>query len=152
MYTEEVIKHFRNPHNFGKMRNPDGVGKIGNIACGDVIHLFIKVRDGKISDISFQTYGCAAAISSSSVLTEMARGKTIQQALKITNKQVAEKLGGLPIHKLHCSLLAADALGEAIYNYMSRQGLKVPKGLEERHEKVKKVMETLGEKYKEGGK
>ncbi len=152
MYTEEVIRHFRNPHNFGRMRNPDGIGKIGNIACGDVIHLYIRVKGERISDISFQTYGCAAAISSSSVLTDIAKGKTLQQALRITNRQVAERLGGLPIHKLHCSLLAADALEEAIYDYMRRKGMKIPAALEKRHEKVKRVMEALGEKYKEGEK
>ena len=148
MYTEEVLKHFKHPHNFGRIRNPDGAGKIGNIACGDVIQVYIKVKEGRISDIKFETFGCAAAISSSSVLTDMAKGKTIDHALKITNRDVADKLGGLPLHKLHCSLLAADALSEAIYDYMSRRGLNIPRELEKRHRKVAVVMKMMGEKYK----
>ncbi len=120
MYTEKLMEHFRNPKNMGKIENADGVGKVGNPVCGDVMHLYIKVGDNRIEDIKFETFGCAAAIGTSSMITELARGKTIEEAMKIENKDVVESLDGLPPVKLHCSVLAADALKAAIKDYQNK--------------------------------
>ncbi len=120
-YTDKVMEHFMNPRNIGEMENPDGVGKVGNPSCGDIMELFIRVEDDRVTEASFRTFGCGAAIATSSIITEMVKGKTLQQALEITNMQVAEQLGGLPDTKLHCSNLAADALKEAIEDYRRKQ-------------------------------
>ena len=121
-YSKKVIDHFQNPHNYGKMKNPDGVGKVGNPICGDVMYLYIKVgKNELIEDISFETLGCAAAIATSSVVTDLAKGKTLQQALKIDSNKVVKSLGGLPDIKHHCSLLAVDALKKAINDYLSKK-------------------------------
>jgi nitrogen fixation protein NifU and related proteins len=116
-YSKKVIELFRNPKNMGEMKNPDAVGEIGNLNCGDVMKVFIKVVDDKIKDIKFQTMGCVAAIATSSMVTELAKDKTLKEAKKINNKDVAEELGGLPPIKMHCSNLAADALRKAIEDY-----------------------------------
>ncbi len=121
MYNEIVMDHFQNPRNIGEMTEPSGVGEVGNMKCGDIMKIFIKVEDGVIEDINFLTFGCGAAIASSSVLTEMVKGKTLEEALAITNKQVADELGGLPEAKMHCSNLAADALHKAIEDYRQKQ-------------------------------
>ncbi len=121
MYTEKVLDHFKNPRNMGKMENPDGVGKVGNATCGDVMVIYIKVKDDKISDIKFQTFGCVAAISSSSIATELVKGKTLDEALKLTRNDVANELGGLPAIKMHCSNLASDALKAAIEDYRKKK-------------------------------
>ena len=120
-YSKKVIQHFQDPHNYGKMKDPDGVGKVGNPICGDVMHLYIKVEKGIIKDIKYETFGCVAAISTSSVVTDLAKGKTLQQALKIDSNKVVKSLGGLPEIKYHCSLLAVDALKEAINDYLSKR-------------------------------
>jgi len=120
MYNEKVMDHFQNPRNVGEMDNPCGVGEVGNMRCGDIMKIFIKVENNIIQDIKFLTFGCGAAIASSSALTEMVKGKTIEEALKITNKDVADELGGLPEAKMHCSNLAADALHKAIEDYKSK--------------------------------
>jgi len=120
-YSKKVIDHFQNPHNYGKMKNPDGVGKVGNPTCGDVMHLYIKVEKGIIKDIKYETFGCVAAISTSSIVTDLAKGKTLQQALKIDSNKIVKSLGGLPEIKHHCSLLAVDALKEAINDYLSKR-------------------------------
>ena len=120
-YTEKVMDHFRNPRNMGEIKNPDGFGKVGNPKCGDVMAIYIKVKDEIIVDIKFKTYGCTAAIATSSILTELVKGKIIEEALKITRDDVANELGGLPAIKLHCSNLAADALREAIKDYRSKK-------------------------------
>jgi len=117
VYSEKVMDHFRNPRNVGEIENPDGVGKAGNPVCGDIMELYIKVEDEKIVDAKFKTFGCGAAIATSSMVTEMVKGKTIEEALKITNKAVAEALGGLPPIKMHCSVLAEEALKSAIDDY-----------------------------------
>jgi nitrogen fixation protein NifU and related proteins len=115
MYTEKVMEHFSNPRNVGEIDNADGVGEVGNMKCGDIMRIYIKVnKEDIIEDVKFRTFGCGAAIATSSVVTEMVKGKTIEEALKITNNQVAEELGGLPPNKMHCSNLAADALHKAI--------------------------------------
>ena len=120
MYNETVMDHFVNPRNVGEMADADGVGEVGNAKCGDIMKIYIKVEDDRIVDITFQTFGCGAAIASSSVATEMVKGKTIDEALAITNKMVIEKLGGLPPVKLHCSVLAEEALHEAIADYRKK--------------------------------
>ncbi|MCD5405424.1 Fe-S cluster assembly scaffold protein NifU [Peptococcaceae bacterium] len=120
MYNETVMDHFSNPRNVGVIEDADAVGEVGSPSCGDTTKVFLKVKDGKIVDIKFQTLGCAAAIASSSMLTEMAKGKTLEEAMKITRDEVAESLGGLPEKKLHCSNLAADALRKAIENYYNK--------------------------------
>ncbi len=122
MYSEKLIEQFRNPRNMGKMENPDGVGKVGNPTCGDVMYLYIKVNDDRIADIKFETFGCAAAIGTSSIITEMAKGMTLDDALKITKQDVAEEVDGLPPIKMHCSVLAADALKLAIEDYRKKRG------------------------------
>lgn len=125
-YSEKVIDAFRNPHNYGKLKNYNGLGKVGNPVCGDVLWIYIKVKkNGKkeeiIKDISFQTFGCVAALASSSVITDLAKGKTIKEALKLNKDNVLEELGELPEIKVHCSVLAIDALHEAVEDYHSKQ-------------------------------
>jgi nitrogen fixation protein NifU and related proteins len=117
VYSEKVMEHFRNPRNVGEMEKPDGTGHVGNPVCGDVMELYIKVEDDIITDAKFKTFGCGAAIATSSMVTEMVKGKKINDALKISNKAVAEALGGLPPIKMHCSVLAEDALKSAIDDY-----------------------------------
>ncbi|MBE0598347.1 MAG: Fe-S cluster assembly scaffold protein NifU [Desulfuromonadales bacterium] len=121
MYTDKVMDHFSNPRNVGEIENADGVGEVGNASCGDIMKIFLKVDDGVITDIKFKTFGCGAAIATSSMVTEMALGKTVDEALQLTNAAVAEALDGLPAQKMHCSNLAADALHEAIKNYREKQ-------------------------------
>ncbi len=122
MYSEKVMDHFENPRNVGEIPDADGIGDVGNPTCGDTTKVFIKVENNVIKDIKFKTFGCAAAIASSSMLTEMAKGKTLEDALQITDEAVAEMLDGLPPQKMHCSNMAADAMHKAIEDYKSRQG------------------------------
>jgi len=122
-YSTKVMEHFINPRNVGQMENPSGVGNIGNPTCGDIMRLFIKVEGDVITDAKFMTFGCGAAIATSSMVTEMVKGKTIDEALKITNKTVTEALGGLPKVKMHCSVLSEQALKSAINDYYKQQGL-----------------------------
>ena len=124
MYSEKVIEHFRNPRNMGEIKDADGVGTVGNPVCGDLMTIYIKVKDNKIVDIKFKTFGCAAAIATSSMITELAKGKTLEEAMKITRKDVADELDGLPPIKMHCSNLAADALHAAIKDYWEKQKKK----------------------------
>ena len=121
IYTEKVMEHFQNPRNVGEIANADGVGTVGNAACGDIMKIYIKVDDNRIVDAKFKTFGCGAAIATSSMCTEMVKGKTIEEALAITREQVAEELGGLPPVKMHCSNLAADALHAAIKEYQCKK-------------------------------
>jgi len=121
MYNEKVMEHFKNPRNVGEIENPDGIGEVGNPVCGDLMTIQIKVKDNRIEDIKFKTFGCGSAIAVSSMVTEMAKGKTLEEALKITNQMVAEELGGLPKHKMHCSNLGADAMHKAIEDYIAKQ-------------------------------
>ena len=124
LYSEKVMKHFQYPRNVGEMNNPDGIGHVGNAMCGDIMELYIKVKDNKIIDAKFKTFGCGAAIATSSMITGMVRGKTIKQALKISNKAVVEALDGLPPVKMHCSVLAKDALKSAIDDYLAKKDRK----------------------------
>ena len=120
MYSELVMDHFSNPRNVGTIADADGVGTVGNPVCGDLMKIFIKVKDDRIDDIKFQTFGCGAAIATSSMVTEMVKGKTLEEAQAVSNKAVAEALGGLPPQKMHCSNLAADGVHEAIKDYRSK--------------------------------
>lgn len=121
MYSEKVMEHFRNPRNVGAIEDADGMGKVGNPVCGDIMELTIKVDDGVITDARFRTFGCGAAIATSSMVTELVKGKTVEDAMSISNRAVAEALGGLPPIKMHCSALAEQALRSAIQDYMDRQ-------------------------------
>lgn len=120
-YTEKVMKHFMDPQNVGVMENPSGYGKVGNPGCGDIMEIFLKIENEVITDVKFRTFGCASAIASSSVSTELVFGKTVEEALKITNKAVVEELGGLPPIKMHCSVLAEEAIKLAIEDYLAKK-------------------------------
>ncbi len=122
MYTDKVMDHFSNPRNVGEIEDANGVGEVGNASCGDIMKIFLKVEDNIIKDVKFKTFGCGAAIATSSMVTEMAIGKTLDEALVLTNEAVAEALDGLPPAKMHCSNLAADALHEAIKDYKAQNG------------------------------
>jgi nitrogen fixation NifU-like protein len=120
MYSDKVMEHFRSPRNMGEIKDADGVGTVGNPVCGDLMTIYIKVKNDKITDVKFKTFGCAAAIATSSMITELAKGKTLDEASKITRDNVANELDGLPPIKMHCSNLAADALREAIKDYKKK--------------------------------
>jgi len=124
VYTEKVMDLFMNPKNAGRMEDPDGVGEVGNARCGDIMKIYIRVKDERIEDISFETFGCASAIASSSMVTEMVKGMTLDQALAISNKEVVNALGGLPPQKIHCSVLAEEGIQAAIEDYRSKQKAK----------------------------
>jgi nitrogen fixation NifU-like protein len=134
MYSKEVMEHFTKPRNVGEIENPDGVGEIGNPVCGDMMTFHIKVKDEKIDDVKYKTFGCGAAIAVSSMVSEMAKGKTLEEALKISKSDVAEKLGGLPKNKMHCSNLGADALHKAIADYYEKQGTPIEIEIDEEHD------------------
>lgn len=124
MYSKKVMDHFMSPRNVGEIKDADGIGEIGNPVCGDMMTFYIKVKDNKLDEVKFKTFGCGAAIAVSSMVSEMAKGKTLDEALKISNKNVAKELGGLPKNKLHCSNLGADALHKAIENYQKKEKKK----------------------------
>ncbi|MGA2573039.1 MAG: Fe-S cluster assembly scaffold protein NifU [Candidatus Methanomethylicaceae archaeon] len=126
MYSEKVMDHFRHPRNVGEIPDADGIGKVGNPVCGDLMWIYIKVKDGRLEDVKFKTFGCGAAIATSSMITEIARGKTIDEALKISRQDVADSLDGLPPIKMHCSNLASDGLKAAILDYMKKNNIKPP--------------------------
>ncbi|MPM70279.1 Iron-sulfur cluster assembly scaffold protein IscU [bioreactor metagenome] len=123
MYSEKVMDHFANPRNVGEIENASGVGEVGNATCGDIMRMYLDIEDGVIKDCKFKTYGCGAAVATSSMATEMIKGKTIPEALKVTNAAVAEALGGLPPIKMHCSVLAEEAVHAALLDYCQREGL-----------------------------
>lgn len=123
LYSDIVMDHFMHPRNVGEIENPDGVGQVGNAKCGDIMKMYLKIRDNVIQDVKFETFGCGSAIASSSMATEMIKGKTIDEALAVTNRQVVDALGGLPAHKLHCSVLAEEAVKAALKDYYDRNHL-----------------------------
>ncbi len=129
MYSEKVMDHFMNPRNMGEIENADGVGTVGNAKCGDIMRIFLKVEDGVIQDVKFKTFGCGAAVATSSMATELVLGKTIQEALQVTNQAVMEALDGLPPVKVHCSLLAEQAIHAALWDYAQKHGIEI-EGLE----------------------
>ncbi|MBE6757813.1 MAG: Fe-S cluster assembly scaffold protein NifU [Ruminococcaceae bacterium] len=122
-YSEKVMDHFTNPRNVGEIENANGIGEIGNAKCGDIMKMYIRVENGIIADVKFKTFGCGSAIATSSIATEMIMGKTIEEALQLSNKAVVEALDGLPSHKIHCSVLAEQAIKAAIADYYQRQGI-----------------------------
>ena len=124
LYSEKVFDHFKNPRNVGEIPDADGVGEVGNARCGDIMKMYLKIKDNVIEDVKFETFGCGSAIASSSMATEMIKGKTIQEALSITNKDVVDALDGLPAHKLHCSVLAEEAVKSALKDYYDRHGIE----------------------------
>ena len=123
MYTEQVMDHFENPRNVGELADANGVGEVGNAKCGDIMKIFLKIENGIIVDVRFKTYGCASAIATSSIATEMIKGQPIEKAIELSNKAVVEALGGLPPHKIHCSVLAEQAVKAALADYYTRQGV-----------------------------
>ena len=123
LYSEKVMDHFRNPRNVGTMKDADGVGEVGNAKCGDIMKIYLKIRDSVIEDVKFETFGCGSAIASSSMATEMIKGKPVSEAMALTNQAVAEALDGLPAHKLHCSVLAEEAIKAALKDYYDRHGI-----------------------------
>ena len=128
LYTETVMDHFMHPRNVGEIENPDGVGQVGNAKCGDIMKMYLKIKDNVIEDVKFETFGCGSAIASSSMATELIKGKTIEDALAVTNKQVVDALGGLPAHKLHCSVLAEEAIKAAVKDYYDKNGIAYDHG------------------------
>ena len=128
LYSDIVMDHFMHPRNVGEIENPDGVGQVGNAKCGDIMKMYLKIRDNVIQDVKFETFGCGSAIASSSMATEMIKGKTIDEALAVTNRQVVDALGGLPAHKLHCSVLAEESIKSAIKDYYDRHGIEYDHG------------------------
>jgi nitrogen fixation NifU-like protein len=153
-YTQAVKDHFQNPHHAGRLENPTVIGEVGNLVCGDLMRMYLiieKNADNKpfIKDISFETYGCGAAIATSSITTDLALGKTLDEALKITKDEVVKALTDLPPQKVHCSILATDALIEAIYNYFVAQKMPIDSDLEQKHHTIKLQQETLMKRYEE---
>ena len=123
LYSEKVMDHFRNPRNVGVIEDANGVGEVGNAKCGDIMKIYLKIKDDVIEDVKFETFGCGSAIASSSMATELIKGKPLSQALELTNKAVTEALDGLPAHKIHCSVLAEEAIKRAVLDYYKRQGI-----------------------------
>jgi nitrogen fixation NifU-like protein len=122
MYNETVMDHFQNPRNVGEIADASGVGEVGNVVCGDILRVYIKVKDDRLEDVKYMTFGCGAAVASGSMMTTLAKGKTVEEAMQLTNKDVAQALGGLPPQKMHCSNLAADALHKAIEDWQQKTG------------------------------
>ena len=129
LYSKTVMDHFRNPRNVGVIDDADGVGEVGNAKCGDIMKIYLKIHGNKISDVKFETFGCGSAIASSSMATELIKGKPLEEALMLTNRAVAEALDGLPPHKVHCSVLAEEAIKSAIRDYYNRNGIEYDKSL-----------------------
>ena len=151
MYTKKTLSNFTNPKNYGKLKNPDGVGKVGNVVCGDVMYLYIKLDKDKkkIKDIGFETFGCVAAIATSSEITELAKGKDLKYAMNIKKDDIVKSLGGLPPVKIHCSILAVDALAEAAYDYLKKQKQPIPADLAKKHERIDQEKKIIECKYKD---
>lgn len=129
LYSEKVMDHFQNPRNVGRLEDADGIGEVGNAVCGDIMKIFIKVEDDVITDVKFNTFGCGSAIATSSMATEMIKGKKISEALELSNKAVVEALDGLPAHKIHCSVLAEEAVKAAVKDYYDKNGIEYDKSL-----------------------
>ncbi|MBS1455621.1 MAG: Fe-S cluster assembly scaffold protein NifU [Clostridia bacterium] len=124
LYSEKVMDHFKNPRNVGEIPDADGIGEVGNAKCGDIMRMYIKVKDGIITDVKFMTFGCGSAIATSSMATELIKGKPIEEAVELSNKAVVEALDGLPAHKIHCSVLAEEAIKAAVKDYYDKNGIK----------------------------
>jgi len=155
-YSKEIIRHFKNPKNLGRIKNPDAIGEAGNLVCGDTMRIYLKVKEknGKriISDVKGEVFGCVVALANTSLLTTMVKGKRLEDALKIKKEDLIRKLGGrskIPPIKIHCSILALDALHEAIYNYYKNNKLPIPKSLEKEHERIKASIKIIERRHKE---
>jgi nitrogen fixation NifU-like protein len=153
-YNKKVMQHFMHPKNVGEIKNAEGIGKVGNITCGDIMWVYIKIGKNKkrqefIKDIKFKTMGCAAAIATTDVVTELAKGKTLGEAMKITNNDVVKVLGGLPPVKYHCSLLAEEAITEAIYDYFRKNKMPIPSELKKKHEKALQAEKEFEIRFKQ---
>lgn len=147
MYTKKVMDHFSNPRNMGEIENPSGVGTVGNAKCGDIMRMYLDIDDnGIIQDVKFKTFGCGAAIATSSIATELVKGKTVQEALQVTNKSVVEALEGLPPVKVHCSLLAEEAIHSALWDYAEKKGIKI-EGLVKPKNDIHEDEEAVEESY-----
>ncbi|HQM15658.1 MAG TPA: iron-sulfur cluster assembly scaffold protein [Candidatus Woesebacteria bacterium] len=149
-YSPQVIDHFNQPHHYGRLENPDGVGEVGNLTCGDVMRIYIQVSEGVegepiIKDIMFETFGCVAAIATSSMICDLAYGKSLTEAMKIKNEDIVDQLGDLPQPKIHCSVLAADALAEAIFDYLFKHKLDIPEALQKRHQHIMRTQASFQE-------
>jgi len=142
LYSEKVMDHFRNPRNVGRLENADGIGEVGNMKCGDIMKIYLKIEDGIIEDVKFETFGCGSAIASSSMATELIKGKKVEDALEITNKAVAEALDGLPPHKMHCSVLAEEAIRNALADYFDKNNIPYDKNLFAAHDEEEELEET----------
>jgi len=149
LYSKEVMKHFKNPKNVGVIKDADGIGRVGNIQCGDIMELYIKVKKNKIVDIKFQTFGCVVALAVSSMLTEIAKGKTLDETIKISNSDILKKSGPVPPIKIHCSVLAADALHEAVYDFYSKNKKPIPESLKKEHERIQNTLRQVEKTHKE---
>jgi len=155
LFPKNIMEHFKRPRNIGEIKNPDGVGKVGNFVCGDIIWLYVKIKKGKndkepkITDVKFQTLGCTVAIAVSSIVTTLAKGKTISEVLKINKDSILKMSGNVPKNKIHCSFLADDALHEAIYDYLQKNKMIIPQELQERHERIERELENTEEKHEE---
>lgn len=154
LYSKEVMKHFKSPKNVGVIKDADGKGKVGNAQCGDIMELYIKVGKNKkgeeiLKDVKFQTFGCVVALAVSSMLTEIAKGETLSDAMKINNKTILDKAGNVPAIKVHCSVLAADALKEAIYDYLTKNKRALPEELVKDHERISMSLRHVEEHHKD---
>ncbi len=152
LYTKEIMEHFKNPKNVGRMKNPSGLGRAGNKICGDIMYLYLKIAKNKkgeeiIKDIKFETFGCTVAIANTSLLATMVKGKTIEEATKITKDDLVKKFGNVPLIKVHCSLLAVDALAEAIYDYYVKNKKPISKELQEKHERAEKIGKEIEHRH-----
>lgn len=153
-YSKEVMKHFRNPQNVGKLKNPSAIGKVGNLKCGDIMYLYLKIEKDKkgketIKNVKFETFGCTVAIANTSLLTTLIKGKTLDQAIKVNKNDLLKKFGSVPFIKVHCSMLAIDALAEAIYDYHIKNNKPISKELQKKHEAAEKIGKEIEEKHKE---
>ena len=146
LYSDKVLEHFANPHNVGEIENADGIGEVGNAKCGDIMKMYLKIKDGVIEDAKFKTFGCGAAVATSSMATELVKGKSIQEAMEVTNKAVMEALDGLPPVKVHCSLLAEEAIHAALWDYAERHDIKI-EGLEKPKSDIHEGEEEEEEEY-----
>ena len=145
-YSAKVLEHFANPHNVGKIDDADGIGEVGNAKCGDIMKMYLKIEDNTIKDVKFKTFGCGAAIATSSMATEMVKGKTVDEALALTNKAVMEALDGLPPVKVHCSLLAEEAIHAALWDYAQKNGITI-EGLQKPKSDIHEGEEDEAEEY-----
>ncbi|MCD6194939.1 iron-sulfur cluster assembly scaffold protein [bacterium] len=153
-YSDKILKFLKKPKHIGKIKNADGKAQVGNPICGDVMYLYLKIKKTKkgeeiIKDIKVQTYGCVAAIATSSAIAEIAKGKTLKQAIKISTQDIIDQTGSLPLNKLHCSFLALDALSEAIYNYLEKSKKPIPRALQRKHLIIQEKQKSLAQKYKQ---